>query len=143
MKPATRFLLQLEAAVCFAPAAVLLLLGLIALPSQLYFLFANADEHIGVTLLLAAVTLGGIAGLVALTNLLSWIMNPSSSFMGRWWTLAGAVVGGAALLPYTIGPVDSHWWRLVGLLPLICSAHLIYLGRDFLFTDRTRSGVHT
>jgi hypothetical protein len=137
MKPATKFLLQLETAVCFAPAAVLLLLGVIALPSQIYFLFANPEEDIGGTLALSAVTIGGIAGLVALTNLLSWIMNPSSSFIGRWWTLAGAVVGGAALLPYTIGPVDSHWWRLVGLMPLVCSVHLIYLGRDFLFPDRT------
>ena len=137
MKPATKFLLQLETAVCFAPAAVLLLIGVIALPSQIYFLFASSEPHLGDTLILIPWTIGGIAGLVALTNLLSWIMNPSSSFIGRWWTLAGAAAGCAALLPYTIGPVDSHWWRLVGLMPLVCTAHLIYLGRDFLFPDRT------
>jgi hypothetical protein len=137
MKPATKFLLQLETAVCFAPAAVLLLLGVIMLPSQIYFLIVNPEDDAIGALLLFALTIGGIAGLVALANLLWWIMNPSSSLFGRWWTLAGAAAGCAALLPYTIGPVDSHWWRLVGLMPLGCTAHLIYLGRDFLFPDRT------
>lgn len=135
---AKNFLL-VEAVVCFAPAGLLLWMGLLMVPTQIWFLFNRGaeDDTTGPFILIAWVT-AGVAGVIALANLLCWILNPSSNFIGRYWTLAGAAVGSAALLPYAIGPVDSAWWRLVAWLPLLCAGHLIYLGRRFLFHHSTR-----
>ena len=137
MKPVAKALLMIETTVCFAPAGVLLWLGLLMVPAEIYFLFTGpGDGSLTDLLTLLAWTAGGVAGVVALLNLLFWIVDRPSAFIGRYWTLAGAVAGSAALLPYTAGEVDSPWWRLVGLMPLACSVHLMYLGRDFLFPDR-------
>lgn len=136
MKSTAKALLLMEAVVCFAPALVLLGLGLIMLPVQIWFLLNRAGEDgTGGALTVLALVLGGTAGTIALTNLMFWITAPRLSFLGRGWTLVGAVAGGAALWPYAFGPVDSSWWRLVGFLPILCAVHLIYLGRDFLFPN--------
>lgn len=119
---------------CFTPALLLLLLGLIFLPSQIWFLLTEPWEGVAEgAFSVAALVTGGVAGTVALSNLLGWILSPSLAFLPRYWTLAGAVAGGAALLPYLWGPVDSTWWRFVGWMPVLCTAHLMYLGRSFLF----------
>ena len=136
MSSVAKCFLWAEVTVCFAPAVLLLGIGLIALPVQIRYLIAgDADSIIG-ALTVIALTTGGAAGLVALGNLLNWVMDPPSIFIGRWYTLTGAIAGSAALLPYTAGEVDSPWWRLVGWMPLVCTVHLMYLGRTFLFRSR-------
>lgn len=139
MRGTAKAFLLVETVVCFAPALVLLALGLIMLPVQIWFLLDRAGED-GTTgaLTVLALVVGGMAGVMALANLMFWITASRSSFLSRGWTLAGAVAGGAALWPYAFGPVDSTWWRLVGLMPLLCTVHLIYLGRDFLFPELTQ-----
>jgi hypothetical protein len=137
MKPVAKALLMIETTVCFAPAGALLCVGLLMVPTQIYFLITGPGEaSLTGPLTVIALTAGGAAGVVALLNLLFWIVDRPSAFIGRYWTLAGAIAGGAALLPYTAGEVDSPWWRLVGWMPLVCSIHLIYLGRDFLFPGK-------
>jgi hypothetical protein len=144
MKATVKTFLLIETAVCFIPALLLLALGLIMLPVQISFLFARAGDA-GTTgaLTVIALVAGGMAGVTALANVLVAILSPASSFLGRGWTLAGAVAGGAALLPYAVGPVDSAWWRLVGWMPLLCAVHVIYLGRAFLFPNATRHDEST
>ena len=136
MKSTAKVLLLMETMVCFAPALVLLGVGLIMAPVPIWFLLNRAGED-GTSGALAelALVIGGTTGIIALTNLMFWITAPRLSFLGRGWTLAGAVAGGAVLWPYAFGPVDSTWWRLVGLPPMLCAVHLIYLGRDFLFPE--------
>jgi len=139
MRSTTKALLLIETLVCFAPALVLLVLGLIMLPVQIWFLLNRAGEDgTGGALTVLALVIGGMAGVIALSNLMFWIATPRSSFLSRVWTLVGAVAGGAALWPYAFGPVDSAWWRLIGLMPLLCAVHLIYLGRDFLLPELTQ-----
>jgi hypothetical protein len=136
MRAPAKVLLLIEASVCFAPALLMLLLGIMMVPVQIWFLFTRAGKEAGANGAFEVIVLvaAGIAGVVALGNLLLSILNPRSHFLGRGWTLVGAIAGGAALLPFVYGPVDSGWWRLVGWMPLLCSAHLMYLGRGFLFT---------
>jgi hypothetical protein len=139
MRSAAKALLLMEIVVCFAPALVLLALGLIVLPVQVWFLLDRAGEDgTGGALTVLALVIGGMAGVIALANLIFWITASRSSFLSRGWTLAGAVAGSAALWPYVFGPVDSTWWRLVGLMPLLCAVHLLYLGRNFLFPELTQ-----
>ena len=136
MKGSTKAFLLIESVVCFAPALVMLALGVIMVPVQIWFLLSRAGEDgTGAALTVLAWVAGGMGGVIALTNLMLWITTPRSIFIGRGWTLAGAVAGGAALWPYAFGPVDSSWWRLAGLLPLLCAVHFIYLGRGFLFPE--------
>jgi hypothetical protein len=68
----------LETTVCFAPAGLLLAFGLMMVPTQVYFLFAAPEEPATGALMVIALTTGGIAGVVALANLLSWILRPKN-----------------------------------------------------------------
>jgi hypothetical protein len=137
MKPAFKTLLLLEVAVCFAPALLLFVLGLMMTPVQIWFLFTRiGNGGTDGALMLICLVVGGLAGIIALTNVLLRILSPPSNFLGRGWTLLGAFAGGAALMPVAIGPVDSDWWRIVGWMPLLCTFHLIYLCRGFLFARR-------
>jgi hypothetical protein len=47
-------------------------------PTQVYFLFAAPEEPATGALMVIALTTGGIAGVVALANLLSWILRPKN-----------------------------------------------------------------
>jgi hypothetical protein len=111
---------------------------LLMVPVQIWFLFTRAGEIPGAGGAFTVIVLvtAGIAGIVALANLLLWILSPWSHFLGRGWTLLGAGAGGAALL-YVYGTADSGWWWLAGSMPLLCAAHLMYLGRAFLFRPAT------
>jgi hypothetical protein len=134
MKAAIKTLLMIEVAVCFAPASLILALGVMMVPTQIWFLFRDQGEDpVWGPLGLIVLVIGGIAGNIAVLNLLLRILSPPSHFLPRGWTLLGTLAGAAALTPYTFGPVDSGWWRLVGWMPLLCTLHLIYLGRRFMF----------
>lgn len=43
----------------------------------------------------------------------------------------------ASLLALVVGSVDNYWWRIVGLLPMVATAHMFYLARGYLFVART------
>jgi hypothetical protein len=138
MKPAFKILLLLEVAVCFAPALLVLMLGVMMTPVQVWYLFTGEAGMVS-TLMFICLVVGGLAGNIALTNVLLRILSPPSHFLGRGWTLLGIFAGGAALLPLAVGDVDSNWWRIVGWMPLLCTLHLIYLCRGFLFARRQTS----
>lgn len=134
MKAAIKTLVLIEVVVCFAPASLILAFGVMMVPTQIWFLFTHEGEGaVSGPLGLIVLVAGGIAGNIALLNLLLRILSPPVHFLGRGWTLLGALAGAAALTPYTFGPVDSAGWRLVGWMPLLCTLHLIYLGRRFMF----------
>jgi hypothetical protein len=64
---------------CASPLrGVLLAFGLMMVPTQVYFLFAAPEEPATGALMVIALTTGGIAGVVALANLLSWILRPKN-----------------------------------------------------------------
>lgn len=122
MNPIVRTLIIVEIVICFAPMSLVLLLGLIIAPMQLQFLFTlESEARLGSLLVLASVA-AGVAGLVALTNVLRWIFGPSSSFMGRRWTLLGMLLGILPISVYAFGPVDS-----IGLESCRCTATTLHV----------------
>jgi len=134
VKLITKVLLAVEVFACFAPMAILLLVGIAIAPMQLQFLFSSYSEaRPGALLFLVAVG-AGIAGMAALANVMLWLFSPPTKFLSRRWTLAGMVLGMLPVAFYAFGPVDSMSWRLAGLLPLACACHIAYLARDFLFS---------
>ena len=141
MSTIARTLIVVEVMICFGPMSLVLLLGLVIAPMQLQFLFTLEGEgRLGSLILLASVG-AGMAGLVALTNVLLWILGPSSTFLGRRWTWLGILLGILPISMYAFGPVDSIGWRVAGVLPLVCTLHLSYLARAFLFSGQ-KAGVN-
>jgi hypothetical protein len=135
-------LLIIELVVCFAPVAILLYVGLI------FFLHALAlsvssglfDVH---DLLPVAMLLAGVLGMAALFAVVAILIAGGQSVFSNRIILVFALAGFASLLPLVAGPVDSNWWRLVGLLPILAGLHVLYLARAHLFlTRRNRNKSH-
>jgi hypothetical protein len=135
VKPIFKVLLILEVLVCFAPMAYVLLLGFVIVMMQLMSPF-SLDS-----LTVVGPVLAGIAGLLALANVLLWLLKPPSSFLSRVWTWIFMLLGLLPILPYALLPVDSIGWRVAGLMPLLCTGHLIYLARGFLLVGQSPSQV--
>jgi predicted membrane channel-forming protein YqfA (hemolysin III family) len=127
-------LLLLEVAICFLPMTLLLLLGVLMVPSQLGFVIAG--EWSGMFLI--AIVLMGISGLVALFIVLRWLLIRPSHPLNARFVLLLMCLGILPLLPYAFAG-DTVTWRVVGALPLICTAHVAYLAREYLFGVRIPS----
>jgi hypothetical protein len=142
VKTTARHLLSLEVLICFGPISSLLMLGLIAAPIEFCLLLTVEDTagRLG-ALLLIGLVLAGVAGLAGLLNLMLWLSSPPSSFLGPGRTLAFVTVGALAVIAYGV-VADSTTGRLVGLAPLMCTVHLLYLARTFVFSRRHASVGH-
>ena len=132
MRRSLKALLLLELFACFAPAIVLLLLGLIVIPVS--FLMDPRLEALGG----AAMVIGGLAGMTGIAIVVAALMSGTKPKLSTPVVLALAAMGFASLLPLAVGTVDSFGWRLIGWLPILAGAHVIYLARSLLF----RSGGH-
>ena len=130
-------LLIIELVVCFAPVAVLLFLGLIVvlLGLVLHGLVPSAssgvfDAH---NLLPVAMLLAGVLGMAALFAVVGILIADGRPAFSVRVIRVFALAGIASLLPMVVGPVDSNWWRLVGILPIFAGLHVLYLARAHLF----------
>lgn len=137
---ALRFFVIIEVLVCFVPLAALLCLGLLFAP---FALLDMLKGRVAGTMNLAAV-ICGIAGLIALVQVLKWLFGRQANLLGRWWTLALMLLG---LLPFLLIFGDALfdadgvffdgeplWYMNVAwATPILVTAHLAYLARQYLF----------
>ena len=128
MRANLKVLLILELFVCFAPAVVMLLLGLIFLPVS--FVMGPRFGNLGGL----AMIVGGLSGTVGISVVVAALMSGKRPRLSTRVILVLAAMGFASLLPLVIGSADSFRWRLFGLLPIAASVHVIYLARSLLFT---------
>ena len=128
MRANLKVLLVLELFVCFAPAVVMLILGLIFVPVSFVMdpRFGNLDG--------LAMIVGGLSGTVGISVVVAALMSGKRPRLSTRVILVLAAMGFASLLPLVIGSVDSFRWRVFGLLPIAAGVHVIYLARSLLFT---------
>jgi hypothetical protein len=124
--------LLLEVVLCFGPASLLLLLGLVLLPGQIYFLATGEAEAFSGALQVMLLVLAGICGLVALCRTLSWLLFESRSSLRPQMTLVLMCIGIAPVLLYVFTGGGIFWWA-GGALPLVGAVHVAYLARKYLF----------
>ena len=136
MSRPAKALLVIELVVCFGPAALQWLLGMIIIPLTLIY---GPKYELGTLLALASVVAGTL-GLYALLTVTTMIFSGKPSKHSPRVLLTFALIGLVPLLPLALGTTDSPWWRLVGLLPFVGAAHLIYLAREQLFMSSSAPG---
>ena len=139
MTPRAKALVMVEVLICFGPVSVLLILGLLIVLVSLVM----DPSHAAGNLDGLAMVIGGILGLIGLGALLRTVFSGKPPRMSRRVILVFTALGMASLLPLVIGSVDILWWRLIGLLPMLAAAHLIYLARANLFGVRPGDGALT
>jgi hypothetical protein len=132
MRANLKVLLMLELFVCFAPAVVMLFLGLIFLPVSFVM-----DPRLG-NLDGLAMIVGGLCGVIGISVVVAALMSGKKPQLSTRVILVLAAMGFASLLPLVVGSVDSFGWRLFGLLPILAGVHVIYLARSLLFGDKTQ-----
>ena len=153
-----RWLIYAEVLVCFAPLAVTCLLGLLLLPTWIGMLSAGVKDPVhnpgavAVSLwpVLAVITgLVGIFGIFRVCLLLSRNASRASNVL----TLVAVSIGSCGLLLFALKamlPAISVSWKeeifswpvlTYLILPLVCTAHLVFLVRKPLAIWRRNDGV--
>jgi hypothetical protein len=132
---AVRIFVIAEVLLCFVPLAGMVCLGILFAP------FAVLDMlkgHFKSMMSVVFVALG-IAGLIALVQVLKWLFGRQTVLLGRWWTIGLMLLG---LLPVAVifhdaifDPMQHRFMVLVGAAPILVTAHLAYLARQYLFTS--------
>jgi hypothetical protein len=136
---AVRVFVTAEVLVCFVPLVGMLFLGFLFAPFAVLEMLKGRFQS--VLYLLAVVC--GVAGLIALVQVLKWLFGHQADRLGRRWTLALMLLG---LLPIAVIFVDaveavvfdreSAWYTLlVPAVPVLVTAHLAYLAREYLFAS--------
>jgi hypothetical protein len=140
-------LLLLEVAACFGPITGMWLLGVLMAP----FMLPDALKGEFGALMTMFMVIAGTGGLVALCQVVKWFFQPEGR-MDRRWVLALMVIILLPLATVAIGEsVDqwtkmrtsrrTDWWPVVMFtMPVLCSAHLVYLARGYLFARREAPG---
>lgn len=132
MRKLGRIALLAEVVTCFSPAAIGLLIWLLAFFVNLGNEHQNAIEKMQ----LAVLVLAGAAGLAAALALLSFILVGSRLFSASLvlsCSLAGLVLSGWAAVGFLRS--DLSLFALIPAAPFLCGLHLLYLGRAY-FTAR-------
>lgn len=118
----------LEAVVCFGPLVILLGLGLLQLP----LVFAE-DQPQGAAWLFSGLLLGGFCGLWGVSQLVLRVIQPQRQ--------VGSPRAIVLMLLLGIGCLLGFYWRwqlspsatlMLIVLPLLGSAHFLFLARDYL-----------
>jgi len=126
-----KVLLILELIVCFGPVVALLVLGLLIIPVA--FVMDPRASNLDAV----AMIVGGLCGLVGVFAVVRTLMSGKRSRISTPVIIVLAAFGFASLIPIVVGSVHSQWWRLIGLLPILASLHMIYLARAQLFSSRS------
>jgi hypothetical protein len=130
MRGNLKVLLVLELLVCFAPAVVLLILGLIIIPAS-FAMEPRLENLHG-----PAMLVGGLCGVIGISFVVAALMSGKEPRLASPVVLILAALGLASLLPLVVGSVDSFRWRLFGLLPILAGLHVMYLARSLLFKKK-------
>ena len=130
MTQVQKTLLVLEVLICFLPVSGVLLMGAMLLPFQLLMLVTTGEPG---SLLLILWVAGGICGLAAILHVLRFIFRTESSLPNPKSVLLLAVIGIAALMPLAAFS-ESGLSKIVTVMPVFCSIHLLYLAREYLFS---------
>lgn len=133
MRPIVKSLLIAEVVICFAPLALVLAVGALMAPSQVFFFFEEPLEWEGPASLVGAV-ICGIAGLSALVLVMARLLGANLVFKRPTLIVTGIWLGALPILAAFMSP-DIGWW-LAAVVPLGVAAHVIFLSRRFLFPDR-------
>ncbi|MEH6566788.1 MAG: hypothetical protein V7756_15775 [Halopseudomonas sp.] len=122
----------LEAVVCFGSLVVLLGLGLIALPLAFS---AEGDNVFGWQLV--AMLGGGFVGLWGVTQLVLKVAYPARQVASPRAIVSTLLLGiGALLLFYQWLLLSRAATLTLVVLPLLGTAHFLFLGRDYLVRQR-------
>lgn len=122
-------LVVMEALVCFGPASLLLLLGLVVAPMQLYFLVTTPRTAIPGALYLIGAVLAGLLGLGALGYVLRCLFADTPIRRPR--LVVVAVLVALSPLPFFVMYGDTIAYRVMAALPFAGSAHILYLTRVY------------
>ena len=142
-----RYVLVAEATICFAPALVILLVGVLMVPVWLGILgWSAVSSALGAELgkLGAFVTVGllilvaaGIAGIVGIVRVIRALVRSPSIVVRVRQTRAFSIVGTAAIFIWVA--VHLGWGHttlgLLGLPPLLAAGHILLLARRLLFPN--------
>jgi hypothetical protein len=128
-----KHLLLVEVGVCFLPVILQLMLGLLIAPMQIFFLAtAESKAKLGALGFLALVATG-ICGLVALHSVLKWLVFQSPTTLKPKTVLCLMAIGVLPLIVFAPYATTNALGVVTVILPLVCSAHLAWLARDYLF----------
>ena len=131
MRPRLRFALLLEVAACFGPVGIFWVMGLVLVPFQVRAVFERGFKE-GPAELILSVIAGGI-GLFGLAVVLRSIFFNKDLLVNPLFIIVMVVVGLAPLIPLILS--GSVGWAIVGALPVLGTAHVLFLARRFLFRD--------
>ncbi len=131
---------MLEVAVCFIPALLILLYGVLSIP--ILFVVAITSGKTAAIWSLGAV-LTGIAGLIGLVQLLVWLFGAASTVPDHKVTLLLVCIGVMTVAGLSIYALRSPLYELpeqvILILPLLSTLHLGYIARDFLVKGASQS----
>lgn len=123
-------LLIMEVLVCFGPATLFLMLGVVVAPMQVYFLVTMPDEAIPGSLYVVGAVLAGLIGLGALARVL-WHLFARTPIR-RPVLLGAAIVVALSPLPFFVMNGDTIAYRILAALPFVGTAHILYLSRPLV-----------
>ena len=131
MKRGYKILILLEAIIGFGPLILMLGMGLIFIPSSIYW--ALEGQYFGLVLL--AIEVAGLLGLFAFISVLLHILEPNRIFLSPKKLRIYTFLGFSALLAFiSVSDVKSEITWLP--ISIIVSLHFMYLARNYLFIDK-------
>jgi hypothetical protein len=133
MSRLSKGLLIVEVATCFLPIAIMLGLGILMVPIQLWYLATNDNPHVTGPLFLFAYVAAGICGLIALYCVMRWLLYGLRAKLNPHVVFFLMCIGVTPLIYVSLQP--DVLWRFAVTLPLLCTAHLLWLSRNYLFGD--------
>jgi hypothetical protein len=133
MSRLSKGLLLVEIAVCFIPVSALLGFGILMLLVQVRFFATIEVSHFDGPLYLLAFVASGICGLTALYCVMRWLLYGIRANLKPRIVVILMCVGLTPLIYLAVQPEVVG--RYLVVLPLLSSAHLLWLSRSYLFDD--------
>ena len=127
MKTSFKLLLLVEAIVCFGPAAIFLPIGVMMVPMQIAELIAH-PQHWRDQLWFFGLVICGVVGIGALCFVLAKLWD-NSRIERPLLVLVATALGLVGLVSYAGGIPDSAGLALVLALPMLSTAHILFLAR--------------
>jgi hypothetical protein len=129
-----KVLVLVEIVVCFGPAVVYCLLGVLFIPVLFVLPQAHFGQAMNFTPVAHAIGLatGGTMGLIGVTNIIVWLVKPTGMFLAPKTTLVFLLLGIVAALAFAIFAMTTIE-AMVGILPILATGHLVALARGYLF----------
>lgn len=132
LRPSTKILLTIEVVICFAPVVLLLVVGASLAPFQVHVATTSPLDWRAAVTVLGLVTCG-LIGFSTLAYVLGKLFSGHTSMSRPTLVCIGAALGALALMPLLLG--GTLRWKLVGLLPLGASVHVLFLARRMLISS--------